>query len=80
MPEAAWCAQSYKSMGKTSLVDDKLSKVDALKPLAAELGASLAQLSLAWCANNPNVSSVIMGATKKEQVPPQLPALSRRVE
>lgn len=57
-------------MGKSSLVDDKLSKVDALKPLAAELGASLAQLSLAWCASNPNVSSVIMGATKKEQVRP----------
>ncbi len=55
-------------MGKTSLGEEKLSKVDALKPIAEELGASLAQLSLAWCASNPNVSTVIMGATKSEQV------------
>lgn len=55
-------------MGTAALVADKLAKVDALKPIAAELGASLAQLSLAWCASNPNVSTVIMGATKSEQV------------
>lgn len=55
-------------MGTSALVADKLAKVDALKPIAAELGASLAQLSLAWCASNPNVSTVIMGATKSEQV------------
>ena len=51
-------------MGKTSLVEEKLNKVDALKPIAEELGCSLAQLSLAWCVSNPNVSTTIMGATK----------------
>ena len=53
-----------QNMGKTSLVEEKLSKVDALKPIAEELGCSLAQLSLAWCVSNPNVSTTIMGATK----------------
>jgi len=45
-----------------------LKKVDSLKPIADELGVPLAQLSIAWCAANPNVSSVICGATKESQV------------
>lgn len=47
---------------------DKLSKVAALRPLAEEMGASLAQFSLAWCLQNPHVSSVITGASRVEQV------------
>eukprot|EP00871_Galdieria_phlegrea_P001835 jgi/Galph1/2652/GphlegSOOS_G1302.1 len=46
----------------------QLEKTDALKPLAQELGCTVAQLALAWCASNPNVSTVITGATKVEQV------------
>lgn len=45
-----------------------LRKVNGLKPIADELGVSLAQLAIAWCATNPNVSSVITGATKESQV------------
>lgn len=45
-----------------------LKKVDGLKPIADELGVPLAQLAIAWCAANPNVSSVITGATKESQV------------
>ena len=45
-----------------------LRKVDWLKPIADELGVSLSQLAIAWCAANPNVSSVITGATKESQV------------
>merc|ERR550525_825180 len=33
-----------------------------------ELGGSVAQLSLAWCVMNPNVSTVILGATKVAQI------------
>lgn len=46
----------------------QLEIVDNLKPVADELGCTLAQLSLAWCLKNPHVSSVITGATKVEQV------------
>lgn len=45
-----------------------LNKVNRLKPIADELGVPLAQLAIAWCASNPNVSSVITGATKESQV------------
>jgi aryl-alcohol dehydrogenase-like predicted oxidoreductase len=43
--------------------------------VAEELGCSLAQLSLAWCAKNPHVSSVITGASRPEQVTDNLGAL-----
>ncbi len=44
------------------------AQVANLKPIAEELGCTLAQLAIAWCATNPNVSSVITGASKVEQV------------
>jgi len=47
---------------------DRLAKVAALEPLANEMGASLAQFSLAWCLQNPYVSTVITGASRVEQV------------
>jgi aryl-alcohol dehydrogenase-like predicted oxidoreductase len=46
----------------------QLDAVDLLKPIADELGCSLAQLALAWCMKNPRVSTVITGATRVEQV------------
>jgi predicted oxidoreductase len=49
-------------------VEDKLGKVDKLKKVAEDIGASLAQLSLAWTLKNPHVSTVITGASKPEQV------------
>lgn len=45
-----------------------MKKVNGLKPIADELGVPLSQLAIAWCAANPNVSSVITGATKESQV------------
>src|SRR5205814_685060 len=41
---------------------EKNERVARLKPLASELGCTLAQLALAWCASNPRVSTVIPGA------------------
>jgi voltage-dependent potassium channel beta subunit len=51
------------------------AKVRKLQSIADELGCSLAQLSLAWCAKNPHVSSVITGASRPEQVTDNLGAL-----
>ena len=45
-----------------------LQKVENLRPIAEELGCSMAQLALAWCAANPNVSTVITGASRASQV------------
>jgi voltage-dependent potassium channel beta subunit len=45
-----------------------IAKVEKLRPIARELGGSLAQLAIAWCLANPNVSTVILGASKPEQL------------
>ena len=45
-----------------------LKKVRNLKVISDRLGCSLSQLALAWCASNPNVSTVITGASRVEQV------------
>lgn len=45
-----------------------LAVVAKLKPIADELQASLAQLALAWALKNPNVSSLITGASRPEQI------------
>ena len=55
--------------------EDVNEKVRRLKAVADDLGCSLAQLSLAWCARNPNVSTVILGASRVEQLRENLGAL-----
>jgi len=45
-----------------------LAKVERLRPIADELGCTLAQLAIAWCASNPRVSTVITGASRVSQV------------
>jgi len=47
----------------------------ALEPIAKDLGASLAQLAIAWCLKNPNVSTVILGASKVSQIHENVAAL-----
>jgi voltage-dependent potassium channel beta subunit len=47
---------------------EQIQKVIRLTDLAGELGCSTAQLAIAWCLLNPNVSTVITGASKPEQV------------
>jgi voltage-dependent potassium channel beta subunit len=62
---------------RDSLTDPESNRrVRALKQVADDLGVSLAQLSLAWCASNPHVSTVITGASRVEQVHENLGALA----
>ena len=53
----------------------RLAQVAALAPLAAQMGATLAQFSLAWCLQNPWVSTVMTGASRVEQVHENMKAL-----
>jgi voltage-dependent potassium channel beta subunit len=53
---------------KSWLKEENLRKVERLRPIAEELGLSLAQLALAWTLRQPNVSSAIIGASVPEQV------------
>ena len=43
--------------------------------IADQLGCSMAQLAIAWCLANPNVSTVITGASKPEQVRENMKAM-----
>jgi voltage-dependent potassium channel beta subunit len=59
-----------------SLTDEQaLARVEKLRPIAERLGCTMAQLALAWCTKNPNVSTVITGASKVEQVVQNFEAL-----
>ena len=57
------------------MVDDRIKKVKKLSEFAAKIGATTAALSIAWCIKNPNVSTAILGATKKQQLLDNLKAL-----
>lgn len=50
------------------LKDDVLERIDRLRPIADQVGCSLAQLALAWCLRTPSVSSVLIGATSTAQL------------
>jgi voltage-dependent potassium channel beta subunit len=69
-PDYAWLRESVLGKG-----DERLRKVRALQPIADELGGSLAQLSIAWCLLNPQVSTVMLGASRREQLEQNLSAL-----
>ena len=53
----------------------RMDKVRNLKPIADELGVSLSKMSIAWCLLNPNVSTVILGASRIDQLKENLEAL-----
>ena len=53
----------------------KNAKVRALKAIADDLGCPLHHLAIAWCASNPNVSTVITGASRVEQLKDNLASL-----
>lgn len=55
---------------------EKIAKATRLGDIARDLGATPSQLAIAWCMKNPHVSTVILGATKTEQLRENLGALS----
>jgi voltage-dependent potassium channel beta subunit len=67
--------KGYEWLSERVLDPDKLRRVRALAPIAQEVGCTLAQLALAWCLKNPDVSSVITGASRPAQVVENMKAL-----
>ena len=53
---------------KGFLTDEILGHVQQLRPVADDLGLSMAQLAVAWVLQNENVAAAIIGATRPEQV------------
>ncbi len=60
--------------------DDVLTRVQALTPIADELGLSMAQLAVAWVLQNDNVSAALVGASRPEQVGENVKAAGVRIE
>jgi len=65
----------YEWLKKALTDETRIEKVRKLQEVADGLGCSLAQLAIAWCAKNPNVSTVITGASKTAQVHENMKAL-----
>ena len=57
------------------MLDDRIKKIKKLGEFAAKLDTTTAVLSIAWCIKNPNVSTAILGATKKQQLLDNLKAV-----
>jgi voltage-dependent potassium channel beta subunit len=55
--------------------EQRIAKVRALQPIADDLGVSMSQMAIAWCLKNPNVNTVITGASRVSQVHENMKAL-----
>lgn len=66
-----WLREGYESQEG----QEKIGKVGQLMPIAEELGCTVAQLALAWCLVNRDVSTVITGASRPEQVEENMASL-----
>lgn len=76
IPEGSrFSLQGFDWLKDRWMQEQLLQKVRQLGELAAELGVSQAALSIAWCIRNPQVTTAILGATRKEQLTENLKAL-----
>ena len=57
-----------KSMVESDRGQDRMKRVTSLVPIAEKLNVSMSNLAIAWCLLNKNVSTVILGASKLEQL------------
>jgi aryl-alcohol dehydrogenase-like predicted oxidoreductase len=71
--------QGYEWLRKTMVDSERgqqrMKKVAQLMPVAKDLDISLSRLAIAWCLLNKNVSTVILGASRIEQLEENLSAL-----
>jgi voltage-dependent potassium channel beta subunit len=74
-PDSRGSVAGYEWLRDRLSGTDEVARVERLRPIADELGCSLAQLALAWCTTNPNVSTVITGASRPSQVSENFAAL-----
>jgi aryl-alcohol dehydrogenase-like predicted oxidoreductase len=61
------------------MTDEILSRVQQLRPIADDLGLTMAQLAVAWVLQNQNVAAAIIGATRPEQVHDNVKAVGVRL-
>ena len=74
-PGSRGTVKGYEWLAERLSNQAQIAVVKRLAPIAADLGCTLAQLSLAWCLKNPRVSTVITGASRPAQVVENMKAL-----
>ena len=67
--------KGYEWLAERLSDQPKIAIVKRLVPIATDLGCTMAQMSLAWCLKNPDVSTAITGASRPEQVAENMKAL-----
>jgi aryl-alcohol dehydrogenase-like predicted oxidoreductase len=72
-------ASGGADMIKRFMTDDVLTQVQNLKPVADDLGLSMAQLAIAWVLQNDNVATALVGASRPEQVHDNVKAAGVRI-
>jgi voltage-dependent potassium channel beta subunit len=76
IPEGSRLALAgFEWLKERTATEQKINAVKELKKLADDLGVSMANLAIAWTVKNPNVTTAILGATKKEQLEENLKSL-----
>ncbi|MFO7167171.1 MAG: aldo/keto reductase [Chloroflexota bacterium] len=73
-PDSRAALKGYEWLQR-GITPERIEKVRRLAEIARDLGCTTAQLALAWCLKNPNVSTVITGASRPEQVTENMKAV-----
>ena len=77
IPDDSRIRTSGRFLTEKALTDERMDKVRKLNVLAQERGQTLAQMALAWVLNNSAVTSVLIGASKPEQILENLKATEK---
>ncbi len=78
IPEGArFSMGQYDRIKERILTEENIEKVKQLGAIAQEAGLSLPQLAIAWCAKNPHVTTVMLGASKAEQLEENLKVIPK---
>ncbi|MEX2562728.1 MAG: aldo/keto reductase [Nitriliruptoraceae bacterium] len=76
VPEGSRASEGGVAWVRDQLTDGRHDeRIRQLMTVAGDLGGSLAQLAIAWCASHPHVASVITGASRVEQVVENMAAI-----
>lgn len=77
IPEDSRAARPTGFLQKSHITDERLNQIRDLNSLAAQRGQSLAQMALAWILKDERVTSVLIGASRPEQLSDSLKALDK---
>ena len=75
IPEDSRAVKAGHFLPKEYLSDENLAKIRALNEIARRRGQSLAQMAVAWCLRDPRITTVLVGASRPEQIEENIAAL-----